>query len=540
MRAADFGPGCPSSRYAKKRIINGDSAFDPGDDRPMTRVATILVMSAMAVIAISLAVVLVVRFDVPTVQATTAGICLLLAMALAHVQTMRRRDRRWMEGRIAEISAVAGDVNAEVDRMAQKLARVDGVVQARVREEVEPVAGEVEVLGHLMKQIAETLADLEISVDRRIGEVTARTEALRLAAPAARDIPRSTPSRPAIAAGTSTDWPVVDREPGSAQPPPVVPPPVVPAAAAGGRIPDPLFDAVREPVTAGLPPDGRVEPRLSETPSGPAAEPPPRLPTAFEREVEAAIRGERIEIHLQPIVTLPQRKVRHYEVLTRLRSGDGRLIPAAEFLPVAERRGLIARLDTVQVIRSFQILRRLTARNREIGLVINLSARSLADTAFFREFSSFLAQNRQLADSVQFEFTQASVREMGPLEAESLSALADLDFRFSLDNVTDLRMDVRTLVDRGFRTVKVSVDRLLGKVPTPAGDIHPADLSGHLQRQGVALVVDRIETEADVVDLLDYDVRFAQGFLFSAPRQVRPEILGAAPGAEGAARGAVR
>ena len=461
----------------------------------MTRVATILVLFAMAVTAVSAAVILNVRFGVPASLAFSVGVSTLLAFALIHVQMMRRRDRRWMEGRIAEISAVAGDVNAEVDRMAAKLARIDGALPVRIREETEPLATEVEVLGHLMKQIAETLSDLEISVDRRIADVTAKAEAPRLAPP-----PVPEPARA--------------REP-------------VLVAPRSERIADPFFDSLDE-VPAEAPfvrPEAHVEPPAEPKP---AIAETPREPTAFEREIEAAIRAERIELHLQPMVTLPQRKVRYYEVLSRLRAADGRLIAAAEFLPVAERRRLVARLDTIEVIRSFQILKRLTARNREIGVVVNISAQSLADTAFFREFSGFLSQNRAAADLVQFEFTQGAIREMGPLETESLAAIAALGFRFSMDNVTDLRIDVRGLVDGGFRTVKVSADRLLGRTPMPAGDIHPADLSDHLQRQGIQLVVDRIESEGQVIDLLDYDVRLAQGFLFSAPRQVRPEILGTA------------
>lgn len=438
----------------------------------MSRVATILIVIAMAVTAVSVAVVLAVQFQVPAGTAAALGVSTLLAMALLHVQVGRRRDRRWMEMRLAEISAVAGDMNAEVDRVAARIAKVDGAVPGRVRDEVEPLAAEIEVLGHLMKQIADTLADFEIRTDRRLADVSTRLETRRIAAPPA-------------------------------------PPPA------------PVRGTADEPA----PIDRRVEPQ-------PAASDPARIPTAFEREVEAAVRAERIELHLQPIVTLPQRKVRSYEVLTRLRGGDGRLIPAAEFLPVAEQRRLVAKLDTYQVIRSFQILKRLSARNRDVGLTVNVSPVSLADSVFYREFSGFLGQNRGMADLVQFEFTQAAVREMGPLETESLAALADLGFRFSIDNVTDLRMDFRTLVDQGFRTVKIAADRLLGRIPMTAGDIHPADLAGHLQRHGMQMVVDRIETEAQVIDLLDYDVRLAQGYLFSAPRQVRPEILGAPAAAE--------
>jgi cyclic-di-GMP phosphodiesterase TipF (flagellum assembly factor) len=42
------------------------------------------------------------------------------------------------------------------------------------------------------------------------------------------------------------------------------------------------------------------------------------------------------------------------------------------------------------------------------------------------------------------------------------------------------------------------------------------------------LIAERIETEAVVVDILDYDVRFGQGFLFSPPRPMRAEGQGAA------------
>ena len=68
---------------------------------------------------------------------------------------------------------------------------------------------------------------------------------------------------------------------------------------------------------------------------------------------------------------------------------------------------------------------------------------------------------------------------------------------------------------------------LLGRQAIAIGDIHLEDLAGHLVRQGMTLIADHVESEAQVVDLLDYDVHFAQGFLFSAPRQVRPEVLAA-------------
>jgi len=114
---------------------------------------------------------------------------------------------------------------------------------------------------------------------------------------------------------------------------------------------------------------------------------------------------------------------------------------------------------------------------------------------------------------------------MGPIEHESLAALAERGFRFSLDNVTDLRIEPRELADRGFRFIKVQASLLLNRAGTAASDIHPADLSDLVGRFGIDLIAEKIESEGSVVDLLDYDVRYGQGFLFSPPRPVRAEAL---------------
>jgi cyclic-di-GMP phosphodiesterase, flagellum assembly factor TipF len=75
------------------------------------------------------------------------------------------------------------------------------------------------------------------------------------------------------------------------------------------------------------------------------------------------------------------------------------------------------------------------------------------------------------------------------------------------------------------RFVKAPAALLLNRVGSASANIHPADFSDFLGRFGIDLIADRIESESTVVDLLDYDVRFGQGFLFSPPRPVRAEAL---------------
>ncbi|WP_146619015.1 EAL domain-containing protein, partial [Rhodoplanes elegans] len=240
--------------------------------------------------------------------------------------------------------------------------------------------------------------------------------------------------------------------------------------------------------------------------------------------VREALDANRLDLLLQPIVMLPQRKVRFYEAVARLRSRDGEVLMPSEVLPVAEAAGLVARLDNAMLFRCVQIVRRLIGKNRDIGLFCNVSAATLVDPQFFPQFNEFVDANRAIAPSFVFEFRQDAYRSFGPMENESLASLTDRGFRLSLDHVVDMRFEPRDLADRGFRFVKVPASLLLAR-HTATTDIHPADLSGLLGRYGIELIAEKIETEATVVDLLDYDLKYGQGFLFSPPRPVRPEVL---------------
>jgi cyclic-di-GMP phosphodiesterase, flagellum assembly factor TipF len=237
----------------------------------------------------------------------------------------------------------------------------------------------------------------------------------------------------------------------------------------------------------------------------------------------AVATGE-IEVHLQPVVTLPQRRLRYYEALARVKADGGELVAADELLSDVEAPALMPKIDYLAAARSVQIVRRLLLQKREVGLFCNVTAATLAD-AGFAKFLELMDANRAIAAALVFEFTQSAVRAMGAIEHASLAALAERGFRFSMDNLTDLRVNARDLNERGFRFVKVPAALLFNRLGAIGADIRPADFSESLSRFGIDLIADRIEDENMVIDLLDYDVRFGQGVLFSPPRPLRAGAL---------------
>jgi cyclic-di-GMP phosphodiesterase, flagellum assembly factor TipF len=287
-----------------------------------------------------------------------------------------------------------------------------------------------------------------------------------------------------------------------------VPRPIAPVAPSfRQRLPEP--EAEPEPESMGMPEPPRAKARWVNA-----------------ETVLQAIEEHRIDLYLQPIVTLPQRKVRYYEALSRLRTDEGEVVAAADFIEEAEAGGLMPRIDNLVMFRSVQVTRRLQLKSRDVGVFCNINPRTLTDASAFKQFLDFMDANRALSESLILEFTQNAYRTFGPIEMESLSALAERGFRFSMDHVADLRLAPRELAERSFRFLKVPAKLLLNRGVAAQSDIHPEDLADLLARSGIDLVAERIENESMVLDLLDYDVRFGQGFLFSQPRPVRNEALG--------------
>jgi cyclic-di-GMP phosphodiesterase, flagellum assembly factor TipF len=225
--------------------------------------------------------------------------------------------------------------------------------------------------------------------------------------------------------------------------------------------------------------------------------------------------------------------VRFYEALSRLRTEDGTLIMPSQYIRIAEPAGLMSAVDNVLLFRCVQVLRSWSQRSKDIGVFCNLSHETLADEDFFAQFAEFMEQHRELSSMLIFEIAQSTFAKCGEVEDAHLTRLADLGFTFSMDKVTTIDIDFALARHRQIRHFKVPTRLLLGD-PVKAGSrVHPADLKELLARFGLNLIAERVEQERDVVDLLDYNVDFGQGFLFGEPKPIREAL-----GEQGLPRGA--
>ncbi len=237
----------------------------------------------------------------------------------------------------------------------------------------------------------------------------------------------------------------------------------------------------------------------------------------------SALQDNRVDLYLQPIVSLPQRRVRYYEAYSRIRTEDGSVILPQQYLEIAAEEGLIVTIDNLLLFRCIQLLRRQKQRNREVGFFVPVSSTTLADAEFLADFVQFLAGNRNLAANLIFEFSQKDFLEQAVHVEECVRQLAEFDYRFSVDQVTRLDLDFQQLAAQRVGFVKVPASLLLSDGREAGADLHPTDLKERLRRNRIDLVVDRIEDEHTVVELIDFEVDYGQGYLFGEPRPARDD-----------------
>ncbi|CAN5853927.1 EAL domain-containing protein [soil metagenome] len=278
----------------------------------------------------------------------------------------------------------------------------------------------------------------------------------------------------------------------------------------------------------------RLEERMVQAPPLSARHAPQhRQSAALLETIREALAENRVDLYLQPVVGLPQRRTVFYESFSRLRDETGRVMMPAEYLAVAEPEGLVTSIDNLLLFRCVQIVRRLAKTDKKIGIFCNISTSSLADESFFPQFLDLLAANRDLAGALIFELGQAAFDARGAVEARNMGKLADLGFRFSLDKVVDLDLDFQDLARSDVKFLKIGAQFLLSQlVDTDEGlvlksmpDLAAQDFSSLTRRYGVEIIAEKVEEERQIVDILELDIAYGQGHLFGEPRPIKDAVL---------------
>jgi diguanylate cyclase (GGDEF)-like protein len=151
-------------------------------------------------------------------------------------------------------------------------------------------------------------------------------------------------------------------------------------------------------------------------------------------ELRGALQNGEIQVHVQPQAELRSGRVVGVEALVRWNHPELGWVPPDEFIPVAERSGLIGPLTTRVLDASLAACALWRAAGRDLAVAVNLSARSLQDADLVDEVARLLQRHDVPADRLTLEVTEGSVMADPARAVALLHQLRDLGVRLSVDD----------------------------------------------------------------------------------------------------------
>jgi len=243
---------------------------------------------------------------------------------------------------------------------------------------------------------------------------------------------------------------------------------------------------------------------------------------SLEADLRKAIERGEFRLHYQPRLALHDLKVEAVEALLRWPHPQRGLVSPDEFIPLAERSGLIVEIgDWVLREACAQACRWRSAGGSDWQVAVNVSGVQFRDGTLVSRVSRAIAAAGIDSKVVEIELTEGTLIENSSVVSKAVSSLKDLGVSIALDDfgtgyssLSYLRhFAIDTLkIDRVF--VRDIAETLGGKAPLVDAIIAMAN------SLGLNTVAEGVETEAQWRYLRDRAVGQVQGFLFCRPLSV--------------------
>ena len=243
----------------------------------------------------------------------------------------------------------------------------------------------------------------------------------------------------------------------------------------------------------------------------------------FWRErIEEALARDRFRLQFQPQLNLKTGVIDQYEALLRMVAEDGTLIPPLDFIPIAERNGLITRIDQHVIRAGIRTLARLQRSGQKLQLGINLSARAfdqpdlpglLQDS--LREFG---------ADPSMLTLEPTETDALSDIESSSrlMSEIRALGCKFSLDDFGVGFTSFHYLRELPVDSVKVDASFIQNLANHPENQAIVQALASVAQGFNQTCVAEGVDSEATLALIKHYGITHAQGFYIGKPASSIP------------------
>jgi len=235
-------------------------------------------------------------------------------------------------------------------------------------------------------------------------------------------------------------------------------------------------------------------------------------------QLRLALKENRIVPYFQPIINCATNDIFAYEVVARMQTPDGKVVPAGMFIDAIEKYGLARDLDQAIICNSFKALRSHIDEGFDVKpMFINLSAQEIQGKGML-EFAENLCHEMNIpADKVVFELTEReAISDMGNMRS-FLSQLRERGFKFALDDFGSGYNSFHYLRELHFEFVKIDGEFVRAIQHSKIDEALVRHLSNLCQELNIKTIAEYIENDAIYSSVQEMGVDFGQGFHLAMP-----------------------
>jgi EAL domain-containing protein (putative c-di-GMP-specific phosphodiesterase class I) len=261
--------------------------------------------------------------------------------------------------------------------------------------------------------------------------------------------------------------------------------------------------------------EGRNRIMLFQAP-GEAADPAQRAQTTSAR-IRDALTQNRLRLATQPIRSLANGGIERYELFLRMTGESGELLPAATFIEVAERSGMVQELDRWVVARALEMMAERERAGNPVSLHMNLSGASMTDLSVLEFIERRLDEGDADPSRCTFEITQTARVEDFDTAGAFADRLTEFGCEVAIDDYGAGFSPFAYLKKVPFDVIKIDGTFIRDMSRNDADQLVVKAIVEIARGLGKRTIAEFVEDEDTMTMLREYGVDMAQGFHLGRP-----------------------
>lgn len=231
-----------------------------------------------------------------------------------------------------------------------------------------------------------------------------------------------------------------------------------------------------------------------------------------------ALADDKFFLVFQPVMDLSNGEMNHYEALIRMQGEGGEIYTPVDFIPVAERMGLIQQIDLWVVEHVLDFMAALPPEQSEVTISINLSGHAFQDRTLLPLIKQKLEMTWVSAPRLTFEITETAAITNFSETRDMVARLRALGCRFALDDFGSGFCSFSYIKNYPVDMLKIDGSFIVNIINDETDQLLVKSMIDVAHSLGKKVVAEYVENRQILEKLREFGVDYVQGHYIGMPQ----------------------